>query len=296
MSTIDRILVATDLSEPADWAVARAAALAQLHGASLDLVHIVSSTFLEALRLPPAGEVVDPEAAMASLRTEVDRSAEEVARAYGVTVRPYTVPGKPSREILQLARECRTQLVVAGAHGRHPMHRVLFGSTTERLLYHADVPLLIVKGGPQAPYHRLLVAVDFSDCALQATRFAAQLLPEAALTLFHAVESPVEGLMRFAGVTDEQVARHRAGAMAQAELQMSAFLGTAGLAGAATRSLDYGYPIRSIKDGVDKAAPDVLVLGKHGRSVVEHWMVGSVTAHLARAVECDVLVVPDSGP
>ncbi len=61
MSTIEHILVATDRSAPPEWAMARAATPAQLHGASLDLVHIVSSTFLGAIRLPPAGEVVDPD-------------------------------------------------------------------------------------------------------------------------------------------------------------------------------------------------------------------------------------------
>ena len=109
MSTTERILVATGLSAPAEWAVARAAILAHLHGGRLDLVHLVSSTFLEAIWLPPAGEGVDPEPALASLRAEVDGSAGEIATAHSVTVRPHTVPGKPSREILQLARECRTQ-------------------------------------------------------------------------------------------------------------------------------------------------------------------------------------------
>jgi nucleotide-binding universal stress UspA family protein len=69
------------------------------------------------------------------------------------------------------------------------VHRLLFGSTIERLLYRTELPLLIVKRSPQDQYRRLLIGTDFSDCALTAARFAAALLPGAALTVFHAAES-----------------------------------------------------------------------------------------------------------
>ena len=295
MGKVETILVATDLSAPASWAETRAGMLAQAHGASIDLMHAVSSSALNALRVSLVGKVTDPEKVMASLRGEVDKAADALEAAHGVSVRRHVFPGRPADEILRLAGECGSQLVVAGAHGTHLVHRLLFGSTTERLLYRSELPLLIVKRSPQDRYRRLLIGVDFSDFALAAARFAAQLLPEAALTAFHAAESPFDGLMRFAGVADEEIARHRADTLAQAESQMAAFVGTAGLTGRATWRLDYGYPIRALEEEVERASPDLLVLGKHGRSAVERWMVGSMTAHLARTADCDVLVVAGVG-
>jgi nucleotide-binding universal stress UspA family protein len=295
MGNVERILVATDLSAPASWAETRASMLAQVTGASIDLMHAVNSSALHALRVSLVGKVTDPEQVLVSLRGEVEKAADALEHAHGVNVRRHVVPGRPADEILRLAGECSSQLVVTGAHGSHLVHRLLFGSTTERLLYRIELPLLIVKRSPQEQYRRLFIGVDFSDCAMAAARFAAQLLPGAVLTVFHAAESPFEGLMRFAGVSEEQVARHRADTLAQAESQMVAFLGAAGLTGRAAWRLDYGYPMRTLEEEVDRTGPDLLVLGKQGRSAVERWIVGSVTAHLARTADCDVLVVPGAG-
>jgi nucleotide-binding universal stress UspA family protein len=98
--------------------------------------------------------------------------------------------------------------------------------------------------------------------------------------------------MRFAGVGAQQIVRHRAEALSEAESQMAAFIGAAGLTGRAAWRIDYGYPITTLESEVEAVKPDLLVLGKHGRSMVEQWMVGSVAGHLARVADCDVLIVP----
>jgi nucleotide-binding universal stress UspA family protein len=294
MSSIDRILVATDLSAPASWAETRAGMLAQVHDASIDLLHIASGSLLLGVHEALVGTVGDAEQVVAALRAHVDEAADALERAHRVAVRRHVVAGKPAEQILALARASRSRLIVAGAHGRHPVHRLLFGSTTERLLHRAELPLLIVKRSPQELYRRLLVGVDFSHCVLAASRFATLLAPGAAITLVHVAEAPFEDLKHFAGVSEERLARHRAEALALAESQMAAFLDTAGLTGRAFSRLGYGYPIRALEEEVDRTGPDLLVLGKHGRSVVEGSMAGSVTAHLARTADCDVLVVPGS--
>jgi len=45
---------------------------------------------------------------------------------------------------------------------------------------------------------------------------------------------------------------------------------------------------------VERSQPDLLVMGKHGRSGVEQLLIGSVTSHLVRSAPCDVLIVPES--
>jgi nucleotide-binding universal stress UspA family protein len=292
MSKIERILIGTDLSAPASWAETRAAGIAQAHGASIDLVHAVSSNLVQALRSALVTEGADTEKVMAQMRSELDKVAGTLEAAHGVRVRRHVVPGKPVQEILRLAGELSSHLIVAGAHGRHLVHRMLFGSTTERLLYLTELPLLIVKRTLRNPYSNVLVGVDFSASAAAAARFAAQLLPAAGYTLFHAAESPFEGMLRFAGVSDQQVEHHREETLNEAGLQMQAFLDECGLRGKAVTRLSYGYPIRALEEEVERQQPDLLVLGKHGRSAVQRFIVGSVTAHLARSTECDILVVP----
>ncbi len=295
MDRIERILVGTDLSAFAGWAERRAGMLAKHHGAGIDLLHVVGDTLLQALRQALVGSTRELEQLLASLQVELEKTGNGLAQDLGVAVRCRRETGPVVAEIVRVAREGSSQLIVASAHGSHLLHRLVFGSTTERLLYRSPVPLLIVKRSPRSSYRRALIGVDFSPCAQQAVRFARVLLPEAELSLFHAVESPFEGRLQLAGVDAETIARHRVATIAEAQSRMAAFISGVGLErNRVAARVDYGYPIGMLEAAVQQAKPDLLVLGKHGRSLIERWMVGSVTAHMARAARCDVLVVPDS--
>jgi len=51
-------------------------------------------------------------------------------------------------------------------------------------------------------------------------------------------------------------------------------------------------PRRAILTEVDAAAPDLLVIGSHGRSGVDRLLMGSTCSAIVRKVQCPVLVVP----
>jgi nucleotide-binding universal stress UspA family protein len=53
--------------------------------------------------------------------------------------------GTPYREILALAENSATDLIVLGTHGHSALHRFLLGSTTERIVRHARCPVLVVR-------------------------------------------------------------------------------------------------------------------------------------------------------
>jgi len=54
-------------------------------------------------------------------------------------------------EVLRLARELAFQAIVMGTHGRNAeaIEQVLFGSTTERVLRGANVPVICVPYQPE---------------------------------------------------------------------------------------------------------------------------------------------------
>jgi nucleotide-binding universal stress UspA family protein len=56
------------------------------------------------------------------------------------------VMGKPYREILKLAETTGANLIVMGIHGRNPLDRLSFGSTTLHVLRQAGCPVLTVRG------------------------------------------------------------------------------------------------------------------------------------------------------
>jgi nucleotide-binding universal stress UspA family protein len=54
--------------------------------------------------------------------------------------------GYPFEEIVLVANHFNVDLIVIGSHGRSGITRLLLGSTTERVVEHADCPVLVVKG------------------------------------------------------------------------------------------------------------------------------------------------------
>lgn len=72
---------------------------------------------------------------------------EEVARANGIEATTRIAEGDPHREILECAGE-HADLIVMGTRGRSGIDRYLLGSTTEKVVRTADVPVFTVRGGP----------------------------------------------------------------------------------------------------------------------------------------------------
>jgi len=62
-----------------------------------------------------------------------------------VTVDTVLASGKPYREILRVAAEHGADLLVVGVHGRGPIDRMLFGSTTQHLVRQASCPVLTLR-------------------------------------------------------------------------------------------------------------------------------------------------------
>ena len=54
--------------------------------------------------------------------------------------------GKPHHEILRIAAERASDLIVLGIHGRNPLGRMIFGSTAEPVVRRATCPVLTVRG------------------------------------------------------------------------------------------------------------------------------------------------------
>ncbi len=59
-------------------------------------------------------------------------------------VRPAVRIGKPYQQILQIALETETDLVVMGVRGRSAVDLALFGSTTHRVIQLGTSPVLAV--------------------------------------------------------------------------------------------------------------------------------------------------------
>lgn len=142
----DGILLPTDGSEPADFAVAHALAIADRFDSRLHVASVVNVG-----DLATGTETGMPSGLLAELKSSAERAAQSVAddaADAGIDAVTSVTVGRPKGELLTYVEDHDIDLVVMGTHGRTGLDRVLVGSTAEALVRQADVPVLTASRRP----------------------------------------------------------------------------------------------------------------------------------------------------
>lgn len=291
MTQLKNILVATDLSGPAQQAAGRAVMLAREPGARLRLLHVVSAGVAAQLQqVIGLGSAIEGKLFEAT-RQELQSLAEGLVAESGLRVEAEVAQGSVVDEITREAATIDADLVALGARGSGFLRHLMLGSTAERLLRKLTRPMLVVKQRAHEPYRRLLVAVDFSAWSLPLVELALRVAPGAHIVLLSAYEVPFEGKLRYASVSAEQIDTFRDRARQFAEDRLHSLAARAGLApGSWTPCLPRGDASTAIVEHELERACDLIVVGKHGQNMAEELLLGSVTAHVLAESAGDVLV------
>jgi len=144
------ILCPIDFSDPSRAALQVAGDLAKDWGVRITVLYVHDPTM--------AGmEVVAfPGVSLDDLRAEIRNFAAKVlpaGRAAVRTTRYAAGIGNPAHEILKTAKKMRCDLIVMGSRGLGSVQKLLLGSTTDRVLRHATVPVLAVRAQRKAKRH-----------------------------------------------------------------------------------------------------------------------------------------------
>jgi len=144
-SLFRRILVPHDFSPQATVALKTAAALAEEHGGSLTVLHVIVPFYVPAD--VPFGLAADTLPSPASFLPEQRTHLEGlVAKALGKSSTKVTCRvdiGDASQCILDAAR--RADSIVMSTHGRSGLTHLLIGSVAEKVVRHASVPVLTIR-------------------------------------------------------------------------------------------------------------------------------------------------------
>ncbi len=144
---IKSILLPTDFSENANYAIEYATSLARQFSASIICLHVIEPV------LPSVGYtgLTEP-LPMPDLSEQLENSAaEELPKFVGckafsnLVVEEVIAHGDASTEIVRVAKDRGVDLIVIASHGRTGLGRILFGSTAESVVRHASCPVLVVK-------------------------------------------------------------------------------------------------------------------------------------------------------
>ena len=291
---IQRIVAATDFSAASALALRRAARLAAAHGADLQIVTVLPTGWLSQVRAWFAGADVQADADVIGSR--LADSAAALAGTGPGAVRTQVLDGEPPDEIAATAERTGAQLVVVGAHGRSLVGEAILGSTALALLERCDAPILVVRNDAEQDYRRPLVGVEFSAASSQAVRFAAELCPQAELSLLHAYEDPFAAELILGQANPDAESYYRARAREQAKQSLDGFVaGLGGLAGRCHPLIAYGPPGLLLAHEAQHQHADLVALGSRRKGRLEAALLGSVASNVTQMVTADVLLVREAG-
>lgn len=276
--TPTRILVATDLLPHSDRALDRAVFLATQIGAALEVVHVIEAQ-------PPQGsmDVLEQEAAAAIERHVGSRFQGSLA----IDIRF----GEAPEEIMDSAAACDAGMILLGTH--EPAGADLFRHPTiARVLRESGRPVLLVRERPHAPYAKIMVAVDQSDCSRRALALAINCFRNAEFTAVHAYDVPFAGFVAGTEANRAALDEHTRRTAEIIAAGVANFVAQADERPLSVTPLVCRGLVREVVEAeVKRLRPDLLVIGTRSRKGVMRALLGSVAEDLLRNPPCDVLAV-----
>lgn len=291
---IKKILAATDLSDYSLRATTRAAMLcADLKCDTVDLLTVKEARLPEALGLvlkstPAAVESILVERSLRELQLISDQLHDN----YGIYCTTTVRFGQPEKEIIARADELSADLTVIGMRGRNFFTDLFIGNTADKLARMTKIPLLVVKNQATRAYRKVLVPVDFSENSRCAARMALKIAPDAHVIFLHVFDVVIEEQMRYMNVPADTISQYDIKAHEDARRDLNQFIADLQIENHShSRTVIFGNPGHIVCDYARTMEPDLIVLGKHGRSRFEEFLLGSVTRHAIDQTSCDILVV-----
>ncbi len=284
------MLVPTDGSAGAEATIDHAIEFARTYGAAVHTLYVVD-TGAEPADIDGADreELYAPSERRG--REATIRITDRAADA-DLTAAREVREGVPHQEILAYTDEHDVDLIVMGTHGRTGADRARLGSTTERVLMLADVPVLSVRLGDDretaaGPYEQVVIPTDGSDAAERAAETALDVAEryDADVHVVYAVDPTPYDL--------EDSPRSIVGLLKEGGREATETVATM------TRDRDLsvttdvrrGEPAAELLAAVSTVDADLIAMGTRGRTVGTGRLLGSTTARVVRRSPIPVLTV-----
>lgn len=287
------VLAATDFSEPAALGLAWAARAARAHGARLHLVHVLTPP------MPVADFAAPPLTLDENLREAARQRMDEMLASdvlAGLDADGVLRDGTPSQAVLDVADEVSADLLVVGTRGLTGFRHLLLGSTAERIVQRAKVPVLSVHPGdpePESSPRTILVPTDFSEDARAALGSATHCLAlaeeDTQVILLHVFHVPAEYRSYGPSSTFFRLGEEMAQSLRQRLEDLAEPLRRE------RRAVEVvctqGIPAEVIVRVAEERKADLVAMGTHGRSGVAHLLLGSTAERVVQHASCPVLTV-----
>jgi nucleotide-binding universal stress UspA family protein len=153
MIKLEKILFPTDFSDFSGYAASFAVSFAMDYKATLYILHVIELPLgIPGIYTLGVSERELNQTTERLVREELEKaSSRELLRSLKYEVA--CVKGKPFHEIIKFADETGIDMIVMGTRGRTGLESVLLGSTAEKVLRGASIPVFVVR----RPGHRFVI-------------------------------------------------------------------------------------------------------------------------------------------
>jgi len=288
------ILVPIDFSPLSDGAIKTALQLARPFAATIHLVHVREYHHLFEYMAPRDSTPVSVATFLDQASRRLAEDLKKLAHRYEISpAHCYIQEGAPIfNEIGKVARAVKADLIVMPSHGRTGLKHLFLGSTAERVAQHSPCPVFVLRKMIRK-IDKLLVPVDFSECALAGLQYAIQVADQFAARIFvlHVAEVndpyPADALAVYDFSALEESAHH------SAVRQMQVFVRRAQFGSVKFETaVKVGPPVAEICSFAEKQNIDLIITATHGRTGLPHVFMGSTAEQVMRHASRSVLIVP----
>ena len=158
-----KILVPTDFSEHAEYALKVAAQIARKNNGEIFLFHMLDLPSQEGDAINEGSDIPEIMFFMQKAHERFD-DVKDADYLEGLTVTESVQFDKAFEGIVKVSKKHDIDLIVMGSHGASGFHEMFIGSNTEKVVRTSNVPVLVIKKeeGNFNP-EKFVFASDFSD-------------------------------------------------------------------------------------------------------------------------------------
>lgn len=263
-----KIIVPIDFSEYSDYALETAAILAKKNNAEILALHMLEIS--DAILTKNDNEMKME--TVFFLKLAEKRFNEFLDKDYlkGVNITPIVKHFKVFSEVNDVAKEHDADLIVMGSHGSSGLKEFFVGSNTEKVVRHAEIPVLVTKHNPiLTDFENIVFACDFSDEAVEPYLRACR--------MFESLGSKMQ--LVYVNLPSESFK-----SSAEMEARVVAFLKKANGNLDKLDSVKYvaDYTVeKGILNFANVVGADLIAVATHGRTGLAHFFEGSISEDIA---------------
>ena len=298
MHKLTTILVAVDFSTGSRTALEQATRIAALHGAKLQVLHVVDSAAVAALAASreeafESHARVATEGASTALARWMEQSPPPAN--YEVTI----ALGTPLHEILEHARTLKADLLVAGIAGAGEMPAGA-GSISSKLARKVQTPVLLVRTNHPQPFRKIVACIDFSANSRAVAEQACSVASKdgASVDFLHVWQEPWAAMSYPTPFADTSVPtimytpEDRETFIRGLRKELHEFVNEAAQG---IQSAEVLHEAFSHGNGIvahaQEVHADLIIIGGKGRTNLRYVLLGSTAERLLTRLPCSLLVV-----